>query len=154
MISAVEKRWMKPYVETSPQQRGRWAARVHRQVSTDVLMSFDTSLSCFGSAVDKHVMNALIRLLPLTCTNGKQCESPEEQRKESSVLQCCGMQLESHTRDKKSGLLKVTTSQFLSPLSLGFSYCLLVVIMTFSPLTLSHTHTEWRHGLAHSNTHT
>lgn len=62
----------------------------------------------------------------------------------SGCFLCCRMWLENHTNEiKKSGLLKVTSSQFLSLLTLAFPYWLLVVIMTFSPLplSLSHTHT-------------
>lgn len=50
---------------------------------------------------------------------------------------CRRLFCKSHTRQKESGLLKVTASQFLSFLSVGFCYWLLEVSVPFSPLSVS-----------------
>lgn len=83
------------------------------------------------------MLYTLNRLLSATCTQ----RIPTESRRMCSSC--------SHTTDRKSGLLKVTASQFLPPRSRGFSYWLLVAIMTFSPL-LTHQNEDME---AHSDTH-
>lgn len=110
----------------------RWCRRIILHCS-----SAKANASSIPEMNNHKMLDPLNRLFSATCTQ----RIPTECRRMCSSC--------SHTADRKSGLLKVTASQFQAPRSQGFSYWLLVVIMTFSPLRLTHQMKRWKHTVIH-----
>lgn len=114
----------------------------HKEGGCSRMILHCTSAAADTSSISEmnnhNMLYALNRVFSATCTQ----RIPTESRR---MCSCC-----SHTADRKSGLLKVSASQFLVPRSRGFSYWLLVVIMTFSSLRLTHQMKTWKHTVIHT----